>query len=190
MKKEYLMVLALAAAVAGGSALAADRDASLYVGVKSCKMCHKKPENGEQFAKWEASPHAKAFEVLASPEAKEAAKKLGIDDPQKSGKCLSCHATAYNWTETIQNAEIPVEEGVSCEACHGPGKNYKKRETMKSKELAKAAGLLDAKQSCVLCHNAKSPTWKADRYTLKDGSKAGFDFEQAYAKIKHPVPAK
>jgi len=187
MTKHYLVAVALIAAVAAGNALAADRDASLYVGVKSCKMCHKKAEDGEQFAKWQAGPHAKAFEVLASPEAKEAAKKAGVDDPQKSGKCLACHSTAYNWTETVQNAELPVDEGVSCESCHGPGKNYKKREVMKDKAQAKAAGLLDSKTSCVLCHNDKSPTWKADRFTLKDGSKAGFDFEQAFAKIKHPL---
>ena len=100
------------------------RDASLYVGVKSCKMCHRKAEDGEQFAKWQESAHAKAFEKLASPEAKEVAKKLGIDDPQKSGKCLACHSTAYNWKDTVQNAELPVEEGVSCESCHGPGTEH------------------------------------------------------------------
>ena len=190
MIKGYMGSLALTAAIMACTALAADRDAALYVGVKSCKMCHKKAEDGDQFAKWQAGPHAKAFEGLASPEAREAAKKLGIDDPQKSGKCLACHSTAYNWKDAVQNADIPVEEGVSCESCHGPGKNYKKMQTMKSKEQAKAAGLLDAKDSCILCHNDKAPSWKADRYTLKDGSKSGFDFEQAYAKIKHPVPAK
>lgn len=190
MNKRYLTAIALVAAFAAGSALAVDRDASLYVGTKSCKMCHKKPEEGEQFTKWQESPHAKAFEKLASPEAKEAAKKLGIDDPQKSGKCLSCHSTAYNWTESVANAELPVEEGVTCESCHGPGKNYKKKEIMKDKAQAKVNGLLDAKESCKLCHNDKSPSWKADRYTLKDGTKAGFDFDQAYEKIKHPVPKK
>ena len=177
-------------AVAAGSAWAVDRDPSLYVGVKSCKMCHKKPEDGDQFSKWQETDHSKAFEKLAGPDAKATAAKLGIDDPQKSGKCLQCHSTAYNWTETIQTAEIPVEEGVSCESCHGPGKNYKKKEIMKDIDKAKAAGLIDAKESCKLCHNDKSPLWKADRYTLKDGSKVGFDFDQAYDKIKHPLPKK
>jgi hypothetical protein len=152
-------------------------------------MCHKKAEEGEQFAKWEASGHAKAFATLATPEAKEAAAKLGIDDPQKSGKCLSCHSTAYNFTETVQSTEIPVEEGVSCESCHGPGKNYKKKEVMKDRQQCIANGMIyPAKDSCTLCHNEKSPTWKADRYTLKDGTKSGFDYDQAYEKIKHDRP--
>ena len=190
MRVRPITAAGLILALAAGAAFAADRDASLYVGVKSCKMCHKKVEEGEQFRIWSEGPHAKAFEKLASPEAKEVAAKLGIDDPQKSGKCLACHSTAYNFTETVQAAELPVEEGVSCESCHGPGKNYKKKETMKDEALAKAGGLLDAKESCTLCHNDKNPTWKADRYTLKDGSKSGFDYDQAYEKIKHDLPKK
>ena len=172
-----------------GAAMAAERDASLLVGVKSCKMCHKKPEEGEQFTKWQESGHAKAVERLGTPEAKAVGAKLGIDNPQTSGKCLSCHSTAYNMTEAVATTEVPVEEGVSCESCHGPGKNYKKKETMKDRQASIAAGMIHPpSDSCKQCHNDKSPTWKADRYTLKDGSKAGFDYEQAYEKIKHPKP--
>ena len=46
------------------------RDASLYVGVKSCKMCHKGEAKGDQFGKWEAGPHAKAYTMLAGEAAK------------------------------------------------------------------------------------------------------------------------
>jgi hypothetical protein len=45
-----------------------------------------------------------------------------------------------------------------------------------------------ATTSCTQCHNEQSPTWKADRYTTKDGKKVGFDVEQAAAKIAHPNP--
>ena len=189
MNKRMLVLIGVTAGFAAGSIIAADRDASLYVGVKSCKMCHKKPEEGEQFAKWSDSKHSKAFELLGTPEAKEAGKKVGVDDPQKSGKCLKCHSTAYNFTEAVATTEIPVEEGVSCESCHGPGKNYKKKEIMKDKKQAVAGGLIeDAKVSCKECHNEKAVGWKADRYTLKDGTKTGFDFDQAFEKIKHPRP--
>ena len=77
-------------------------------------------------------PHSKTYEVLATDKAKATAAKLGIDDPQTSGKCLKCHSTAYHWTEEVQTEKIPVEEGVSCEFCHGPGKNYKSKKVMKS----------------------------------------------------------
>lgn len=177
MNKKILILAAVTAGFAVGSAVAAP-DASKYIGVKKCKMCHKKAEEGEQFAKWEASKHAKAFETLGTPEAKEAGKKVGVDDPQKSGKCLKCHSTAYNWTEAVATTEIPVEEGVSCESCHGPGADYKKKETMKDRKASIAAGMVEKpKEMCKSCHNKESPTWKED-----------LDVDKAYDKIKHPRP--
>lgn len=192
MNKVYLTALSvIVAASLGGIARAEGPDASLYVGLKSCKMCHKKAEEGEQTAIWEKSGHSKAFEKLGTPEAIEAGKKVGVPEPQKSGKCLKCHSTAYNWTEAVATPDIPVEEGVSCESCHGPGKNYKKKEIMKDRAKSIAAGMVEKpKEQCTKCHNDTSPTWKGDRYTLKDGKKVGFDVEQAYDKIKHPVPKK
>jgi hypothetical protein len=174
----------------GITASAQAPDPALYVGVKGCGMCHKKEEAGNQLAKWQESGHAKAFATLGTPEAKEAGKKVGVDDPQTSGKCLKCHATAYNFTETLAGIEkIAVEDGVTCESCHGPGKNYKSKEIMKDRAQCVANGMIHpATKSCDKCHNEQSPTWKADRYTKKDGTKAGFDAEQAYEKIKHPNP--
>ncbi|MBI5685181.1 MAG: cytochrome C554 [Verrucomicrobia bacterium] len=172
-------------------AQAAERDAANYVGMKICGMCHKKEGGGNQLGKWQASPHAKAFELLGTAEAKAAGAKVGVTDPQKSGKCLKCHSTAYHFTETVQTDKFTPEEGVGCESCHGPGKNYKSRSVMQNRQEAIAGGMIyPATKSCAQCHNESSPTWKADRYTTKDGKKVGFDAEQAYEKIKHPVPAK
>ncbi len=174
-----------------GAAHAADAskaDPANYAGLKSCKMCHKKEASGNQYGKWVAGPHSKTFEVLGTAEAKAVAAKLGIDDPQQSGKCLKCHSTAYHWTETVQTEKIKVEEGVTCESCHGAGKNYKSKTTMKSHEASIAGGMVyPATDSCTLCHNDGSPTWKDDRYEV-DGKKVGFDPVQASEKIKHPNP--
>jgi hypothetical protein len=182
--------LAILFSVTAGRCLAADRDASLYAGTKACGMCHKKAETGDQLAKWQASSHAKAFEALGTPEAKAAGAKAGVDDPQKSGKCLKCHATAYNFTDQVQTDKITPEEGVTCESCHGPGKNYKAKAVMEDRSKCIEGGMVyPATKSCALCHNDQSPTWKPNRYTTKDGKPAGFDADQAYEKIKHPNPA-
>ncbi len=170
-------------------AAAPARDAANYVGMKSCGMCHKSEASGNQLASWQASPHAKAFEVLATPEAKATATKLGIADAQASPKCLKCHSTAYDFGETVATTKITPAEGVTCESCHGPGKGYMAMATMKDPAKAIAGGMIKpASANCTLCHNDTNPNWKADRYTLKDGKKVGFDYAQAWEKIKHSDP--
>ena len=194
MRKMIGSVLVAAAIFSCGVAQA--DDAALFVGVKGCAMCHKKEDGGNQFAKWQASAHAGAYAALGKPDAKAMGAKVGVADPQKSGKCLKCHSTAYNHTEELQvkpdeegTARITVEDGVTCESCHGAGKNYKAKAAMVDHAQAVAKGLIyPATKSCENCHNDQSPAWKADRYTTKDGKKVGFDVDQAFDKIKHPDP--
>ena len=170
---------------------AEDRDPANYIGVKGCKMCHSKDATGNQYAKWQSMMHSKAFELLGTEEAKAVAAKLGIEEPQASGKCLKCHSTAYYFTESLQTEEVKPENGVSCQSCHGPGADYKKKSIMESLEESIANGMVyPAKEkSCTLCHNDTSPTWDPERYTLPNGEKTGFDVEQVYEKIKHERPA-
>jgi len=175
---------------------AVERDATLYIGTKKCSMCHKKDDVGNQYGKWQEGPHSKAFEKLGTEEAKAMGAKVGVADPQKSGKCLKCHSTAYNFTEELQvksdgdkAPSIVVEDSVTCESCHGPGQNYKSKSVMKDRQKSIDAGMIyPALDNCVICHNDQSPSWKPDRYTTKDGKPTGFDKEQAYKKIAHPKP--
>lgn len=156
---------------------AGDRDPANYVGTKMCGVCHKADASGNQLAKWQESKHAKAFETLGTPAAKETGKKLGVDDPQKSGKCLKCHSTAYNFTEAVVTEKIKVEEGVTCESCHGPGKKYMPKSTMEDRAKSIAAGMVfPATESCKLCHNEQSPNYKP------------FDEKTMVEKIAHPDP--
>ena len=197
-----------------GTGWAATRNPAHYIGVRTCGICHKREKTGNQFSKWQASPHSKAFEVLGTPDAKAIAAKLGITDPQASGKCLKCHSTAYNWTEQVQTEKIKIEDGVVCESCHGPGESYLSQTvmeitlsadpldffapqartcmsqfTMEERGKAVTAGLIyPATKSCALCHNDQGPAWKPDRYTTQDGRKVGFDLEQNTVRIAHGQP--
>ncbi|MCF7839062.1 MAG: cytochrome c family protein [Candidatus Marinimicrobia bacterium] len=190
--RDVIVLMCMGLFVSGAvTALAEDSDPALLIGAKRCGMCHKKDLTGNQLAIWQAGPHAKAFELLASDEAKAVGAKLGIENPQQSGACLKCHSTAYNGTEEVQNELIAVEDGVQCESCHGAGKNYKSKQIMEDRAQCIENGMVyPATKSCAKCHNDASPTWKPDRYTTKDGKPTGFDVEQAFDKIKHPNPAK
>ncbi len=174
--KFWILVCVVAFFSAPGARAEAEHD---YVGVKKCSMCHKNPAKGDQFAKWQNSKHAKAYETLGTEESKTAASKLGVTDPQKSGKCLKCHSTAFGHGETQVTKVLPVEEGVSCESCHGAGKDYMKMSVMKDVNAAKDAGLVLPEEAiCKKCHNEENPFNKP------------FNYQERFEKIKHPNPAK
>ena len=191
MKKTIIIQSIGLAAVLVSSVLGQTGDPAKLISLKKCAMCHKKADKGNQLGKWESMGHAKAYATLGTEGAKAVAAKLGIDDPQTSGQCLKCHSTAYFFTETRQTEEVSLENGVSCQSCHGPGADYKKKSIMESREASIAAGMIyPAKEkSCTLCHNDTGPTWDPKRYALPNGETTGFDPVQAYEKIKHERPA-
>lgn len=161
-----------------------------YVGVLKCKTCHRKKGSGEAFQKWEKGPHAKAYTTLAGDKAKEWAQKAGVKgDPQKAPECLKCHVTAYGVNAKWIFKSFKAEDGIQCESCHGPGKDYRKKKIMLEVEEAKKKGLiLPDEKTCIQCHNDKSPAWNPNLYTTPEGKKVGFYFEEAKKKIEHPTP--
>ncbi len=192
MRSRVKQVAVVTAALASVAllAVAAAEVKHKYLGVGKCaKLCHKTAKQGNQLGLWEKTKHAEAFKTLQTAAAKEAGKKVGVDEPEKSPKCLKCHATAYDVAAEWKAEGFSVEDGVQCESCHGPGEDYKTKEIMKDKAKAMSLGLvIGDEKTCLGCHNDTSPTWKADRYTTKDGKKVGFDYEQMWPKIAHPRP--
>ena len=158
MKKLFIMIISVTfvfSVVCAGD--------FFYVGAKKCKMCHKGEKKGKVFEKWEAGPHAKAFETL---------KKSGDD---KKAECIACHTTGFNaGGYKIGDDDAAKFEGVQCESCHGPGSAYKRMSVMKNRQKALENGMIiPTEETCKLCHNKKSPTFK------------GFDFKEAWKKIDH-----
>jgi hypothetical protein len=155
-----------------------------YEGATKCKLCHNSAKKGQQYTVWSKSAHSQAYNRLASEEAKKVAKAKGIEDPQKSEKCLKCHAPAFNVKTELKGEKFDITEGVTCENCHGPGSAYKKITVMKAiysgKEKGEKYGMLTVDEdTCKKCHNEESPTY--------DKSKP-FDFAQMLKKIDHRIP--
>ncbi len=150
-----------------------------YMGVLTCKMCHNLKSTGEQYNIWTASKHAMAYKDLAGDKAKEVAKAKGIEDAQKSDKCLKCHITGFGATVAEKGPKYDMAEGVGCEACHGPGEKYKDMKIMKDPKLAAENGMImPGEKECKGCHNPDSPTYKE------------FKFADAFKVIAHPIPKK
>lgn len=156
-----------------------------YVGVKACGMCHKTAKQGEQLKIWENSPHAQAYETLKSDESAKIAKEMGLEVPAyEAGECLKCHLTEYGVDEALLDAKYEKNMGVQCESCHGAGSDYKKMSIMKDRQQSIDNGMRpilvsdgSAAEFCVTCHNEESPTFK------------GFEFDEMWKQIAHPVPA-
>lgn len=111
-----------------------------HVGPETCKACHP-----AAYEAWRASPHARARESLP-------------ERSRNDKRCLSCHAP---------DAEDGLA-GVSCEACHGPGRAYSAPYVMRDPELARAVGLADpGERACAGCHTESTPSLVRFEYARK-----------------------
>ena len=116
--------------------------AAKYLGAAGCAQCHTGAQMGFQFSKWRASKHAQAYATLSTPRAREIAAQWQLTgDPRTIAECLKCHATAYHDPAGGVEETYSVQEGVSCEACHGAGSHYATEPVMKDRAAAEAAGL-------------------------------------------------
>jgi len=151
-----------------------------YIGVEPCVMCHKTEKQGNQLSIWKDSKHSRAYETLKSEHSANIIKEKGLQGPAyENPDCLKCHASGYNVDASLLGKKFKIEDGVQCETCHGPGSEYKDMKVMKDRNLAIQKGLKiydNLEAYCINCHNVESPTY------------VGFDFEEAWEKIKHPVP--
>lgn len=187
--KQYAIVTLLAiflcTTFAGGAFATEGTTEFSYIGATKCKMCHSSEKAGKQYSIWAEGPHAGAYATLASDKSKEVAKAMGIEDPQKSEKCLKCHAPSHAVKAELKGEKWDITEGVSCEDCHGPGSDYQKMSVMKAitagTEKGEAHGLaVPDEKKCLSCHNEESPTYNKEQ---------PFKFAERVKKIAHSKPA-
>lgn len=162
-----------------------------YIGVKSC-TCHKMASKGNQIDIWQKTKHASAYNVLKTEEANKYAKDKGFEKPAvETPECLTCHITGYAQDTAEKYSQ---EEGVTCEACHGPASDWKNLHSKKDKladaieagfiiiritepiDKEKPEGMSKVEEHCRTCHNEKSPTFKE------------FKFAEMWKQIAHPLP--
>ena len=183
-RDSYLLIVALTAAVIAGlaialmhSAEAGNREAEdppfKYIGAAGCKFCHQGKAGALIHETWEKTEHAKAFEHLD-------------EAGQKNDRCLVCHTTGFGQT-IAAGVTADKLRGVQCEACHGPGSEYKKISIMQDPEAAAAKGLImPSEASCKSCHAADLPK---ECWAGADGPPR-FDFQSARKKTEHRIPEK
>ena len=104
-------------------------------------------------------------------------------EPEKSKKCLDCHA--LNVADDQKARTFDANDGVSCESCHGPASNWLGEHTRKDWNYAKSLplgmydtrNLISRSERCVSCH-----VGTAEKYVDHEMIAAGHPdlyFEQA-----------
>lgn len=116
-----------------------------YVWAAACKDCHK-----EIYASWENTKHARALN------------RLNKEEQQKD--CIGCHATGAK--ALVEENGKPLNAGVQCESCHGPGAAHAADPKTLPRKITES--------SCTVCHSERSPHYR------------GFYF-QGMANLSHPL---
>ena len=98
-------------------AVDAKRKLEKIVGANACAECHK-----DEAAVWKGTHHFTTFRQMPrSKEARAIAAKLKIKRIKSDALCTGCH-----FTQTKVKKRIKVTSGISCESCHGAGKDWEK----------------------------------------------------------------
>ena len=144
-------------------------DAKTYVGTGSCSSsnCHGSVAPlttgtvlQNEYVTWQRHDHhSQAFKVLANEDSQIIAKHLGLGNPQREPLCLKCHATYVPEVEQ-RGEKFQLEDGVSCEACHGAASGWLSTHTVKGTTHAQNVerGMIDLvpldKRTplCLSCH--------------------------------------
>lgn len=109
-----------------------------FAGSETCKSCHENIHTA-----WKDTFHANAF---SSPIFQRDWSELGSDS-----RCLECHTTGYDpQTGTF------LEEGVTCESCHGP---------MQPGHPAQVMPIQPNAELCAQCHKTTTDEWHASKHS-------------------------
>jgi len=183
-------------------------DPAKTVGPNACAECHK-----QEAADWKGTHHFKTFrEMPRNAEADKIAEKMGVRRIKSESLCLNCHFTIQQ-----KNDKKEPISGISCESCHGAGKDWikvhsgfsgKKEQTETKAEeearwkLAESKGMIRTRSlyqlatNCYSCHVVPQ-----EDLVNKGGHRAGSAFELVswsqgevrhntwYSKGKENVPA-
>ena len=169
-------VLLVATTCVGSLSAQARRE---FVGPAKCTDCHDHKDEKEWSEKRDGDgkgkQHLNALNQLSDAKADTYAKALGVADVyDPKSTCVGCHATVVRGS---------ADFGVSCESCHGAGKDYLKPHQEKGAYQASLAlGLKDTikkpdawLKECVSCHVlGDSP---GDAALMKAGHSSGADFD-------------
>ena len=163
-------------------------DSTMTVGYQTCLKCHT-----SEVAVWSSTWHQTSIDTMhRSTTGKDIARKLDLDSIKNNQRCIKCH-----YTPVMQGQGQTISAAVSCECCHGAGKDWVQthfppktrigKESPEEKAIRVARNLKNGMRNrhntftmariCMRCHNV------ADEELVNQGghSIGGKNFEMVSA---------
>lgn len=127
--------------------------------------------------------HARAYKVLFNEQSMRIARNLGLGKASEAKICLDCHA--HNVSKEERGERFKLDDGVSCEACHGPSERWLPKHV---EDGAKHAGNLEAglfptddpserARLCLSCHFGNADRFVTHRIMGAGHPRLAFELE-------------
>jgi hypothetical protein len=158
-----------ASSTAPESVIPATSEPGHYLGVASCgnSGCHgstlplqeSRVLQNEYFTWLNSDRHAKAYNVLFNDRSARIIRNMHLRrKANEEALCLDCHST--NVSKPLVSGHVDPEDGVECEACHGPAGGWRAEHTEAgwTHEQSVARGMIDLRHlptraaNCLSCH--------------------------------------
>lgn len=135
-----------------------------FVGAIGCRSssCHGGAgEKRSQYITWSQKDfHTRGYAILLDARSARIAEAVGIPEAQSSARCTICHSPFQSVAPSRLAPTARVDEGVSCENCHGTAGSWLRGHTRPDWTYATrvAAGMHDLRNfyvranACVACH--------------------------------------
>jgi hypothetical protein len=135
-----------------------------FIGAAGCKSssCHGGAgEKRSQYLTWVKQDfHSRAYAVLVNARSARMAETLGLPAAQTSARCTVCHSPLQSVAPSRLTNTAQIDEGVSCENCHGAAGPWLRGHTRTDWTYATRIGaaMRDLRSfyvranTCVACH--------------------------------------
>lgn len=135
-----------------------------------------------EFQVWsQTDGHAQSYLALKTSQATKIAANLGVGAPESAALCLSCHAVAVPVSQ--QGPNYNVEEGVTCEACHGRSGEWLEThsdldvpiETVRAQGLYPTHNPVARAGMCLDCHLGNTDVFAGHQLLAAGHPRTGFE---------------
>lgn len=207
----FLLLLSISSASTSAPDTSADAKAGLYHGPGSCaaSSCHGNVQPQKltrvmqnEYSIWIGQDkHSNAYAVLSSKVSLRMGEILQTKNaqgnpapPSESPKCLACHAL---YVPDKHAQPFGLEDGVSCESCHGPSSGWLETHTHRDshtdsvnhRDMNDLRDFRERSKVCLTCHIGTFENGRPEKYVDHEMIAAGHPdlmFELTYFSFRMP----